>query len=135
MPLKIKIKALIAFAIAGLFLVITPAGAEAPHAEATPQMIEEQLAFDNPKAYARIQLEDYGFGVTEYKCLVQLWGKESAWNYKADNPNSTAYGIAQMLKEDSKHPAEQIHNGIRYIIHRYETPCNAWAFWRKNYWY
>ena len=135
MSLKIKIKALIAIAIAGLFLVITPAEAEAPHKEITPQMLETQLAFDNPKAYARIQLEDYGFGVTDYKCLVQLWDKESNWNYKADNPNSTAYGIAQMLKEDSKHPAEQIHNGIRYIIHRYETPCNAWAFWRKNYWY
>jgi hypothetical protein len=135
MPLKIKIRALLAIAISVLVVVITPAGAEAPHKEVTPQVVEEQLAFDNPKAYARIQLEDKGFDVTEYKCLVQLWGKESAWNYKADNPTSSAYGIAQMLKEDSKHPAEQIDNGIKYIIHRYDTPCNAWTFWRKNYWY
>ena len=135
MPLAIKIKALIAIAVSVLVLVITPAGAEAPLKEVTPQMKEEQLAFSNPKAYARIQLEDYDFGHTEYKCLVQLWDKESNWNYKADNPNSSAYGIAQMLKEDSKHPAEQIHNGIKYIIHRYDTPCNAWTFWRNHYWY
>ena len=135
MPIKIKIKTFLAIALSVLVVVITPAEAEAPHKEMTPQMIEAQLAFDNPKAYARIQLEDYGFGVTDYKCLVELWSKESNWNYKADNPNSTAYGSAQMLKEDSKHPAEQIHNGIRYIIHRYDTPCNAWTFWRKNYWY
>lgn len=135
MPIKIKIKALLAIALSVLVLIITPAEAEAPHEDITPQMKELQLAFDNPKAYARIQLENYGFGVTDYKCLVELWTKESHWNYKADNPNSTAYGIAQMLKEDSKHPAEQIRNGIRYIIHRYDTPCNAWTFWRKNYWY
>ena len=135
MPLKIKIKAFLAIALSALFLVITPAEAEAPHKEITPQMIETQLAFEDPKQYARIQLEDFDFGVTEYKCLVQLWTKESNWNYKADNPTSSAYGIAQMLKEDSKHPAEQINNGIKYVIHRYDTPCNAWAFWKKNYWY
>ena len=55
--------------------------------------------------------------------------------YLADNPNSTAYGIAQMLNEDSSDPAEQISNGLRYIKHRYDTPCEAWKFWRSHYWY
>jgi hypothetical protein len=54
-----------------------------------------------------------------------LWGKESAWNPKADNPNSTAFGIAQMLGEDSTNPYVQISNGLRYIEHRYSNPCAA----------
>jgi hypothetical protein len=77
----------------------------------------------------------YGWDKQEAKCLNILWGKESAWNHKADNPNSTALGIAQMLGEDSKDPTEQIRNGLRYIEHRYENPCNAWEFWKRNYWY
>ena len=93
-------------------------------------------AWDDPKGYAHLLLtNDYGWNENEFDCLVELWTKESNWRYEADNPNSTAYGIAQMLKEDSKHPAEQISNGLRYIKHRYGTPCSAWKFWRSHYWY
>jgi hypothetical protein len=77
----------------------------------------------------------YGWDKQEAKCLNILWGKESAWNHKADNPNSTAYGIAQMLGEDSTNPYVQISNGLRYIEHRYSNPCAAWDFWKRNNWY
>lgn len=88
------------------------------------------------KDYAyKTGLATYGWNKQESKCLNQLWGKESGWNHLADNPNSTAFGIAQMLGEDSKEPTEQIRNGLRYIEHRYENPCNAWEFWKRNYWY
>ena len=88
------------------------------------------------KDYAyKTGLATYGWNKQESKCLNQLWGKESGWNHLADNPNSTAFGIAQMLGEDSKEPTQQIRNGLRYIEHRYENPCNAWEFWKRNYWY
>jgi len=77
----------------------------------------------------------YGWDIDEVICLNQLWGKESAWNPLADNPHSTAFGIAQMLNEDSKDPVEQISNGLRYIEHRYKTPCNAWSHWKRNNYY
>ncbi len=80
-------------------------------------------------------LTTYGWDKQQAKCLNQLWGKESAWNPEADNPNSTAYGIAQMLGEDSKDAYVQISNGLRYIEHRYSNPCNAWEFWKRNYYY
>ena len=77
----------------------------------------------------------YGWNHDEFKCLDFIWTKESNWNPKADNPTSSAYGIAQMLKEDSRNAFEQISNGLRYIQHRYDTPCNAMKFWKRNYWY
>lgn len=72
---------------------------------------------------------------TDYACLVKLWQRESGWNHKADNPNSSAYGIAQMLGETSKSPYRQIDKGLRYIKHRYGNACAAWSHWLKHRWY
>ena len=129
MPLSLKIKSALVILLTVLGILITPAEAEAPHVH------EEELheAFIDPKAYAYRVVLDSGWNVTEFRCLEKLWQKESNWRYKADNPNSTAFGIAQILGETATHPAEQIENGIRYIIHRYDTPCNAWEFWKRHY--
>lgn len=77
----------------------------------------------------------YGWNDYQFECLDFIWTKESHWNPKADNPNSSAYGIAQMLGEDSRNAFVQISNGLRYIEHRYDTPCNAMKFWKRNYYY
>ena len=79
--------------------------------------------------------QEYGWKDEQFSCLNKLWGKESAWNPEADNPISTAFGIAQMLGEESKNPVIQIRNGLRYIEHRYKRPCVAWSFWLENRWY
>lgn len=72
----------------------------------------------------------------EWKCLVNLWERESGWRHDADNPRSTAYGIAQMLNTPkSLTPTEQIARGLQYITARYRTPCNAWLFWQRHHWY
>ena len=56
----------------------------------------------------------------EWKALFALWDKESRWDYTADNPRSTAYGIPQLLNMDEKTPmARQIDLGLKYIQHRY----------------
>lgn len=107
----------------------TPAQAQAP------LLSRAEIAIHNPKQYAQIAIKEYGWTKKHYVCLTQLWGKESAWNYKADNPISSAFGIAQMLNEKSKDPATQINNGLRYIEHRYGNPCAAWKWWQSRYWY
>jgi resuscitation-promoting factor RpfB len=87
-----------------LLVIIAPAEAEAPHKDKEDITL---LAYDDPRAYAKLKIGigwEQNLPVSEYKCLLQLWGKESAWNHLADNPKSTAYGIAQMLNEDSKPP-------------------------------
>jgi hypothetical protein len=72
----------------------------------------------------------------EWSALAKLWGKESAWNWKAKNPHSSAYGIAQVLGTPQGSTIEyQVNMGIKYIVHRYDTPSKAWAFWQRNGWY
>jgi hypothetical protein len=71
----------------------------------------------------------------QFKCLNTLWTRESNWNHKANNPTSTAYGIPQLLKLTERNPYKQIDLGIKYIKHRYGTPCNALRFSDRNNWY
>lgn len=90
------------------------------------------------KVYARgyMATEYPHWGRAEWRALTKLWGKESAWKHNADNPNSTAYGIAQVLKTKEGTPAPlQIEKGLAYIQHRYDRPSVAWSHWRKHGWY
>ena len=90
------------------------------------------------KSYAKIQMQIYypEWDVKEHLSLMKLWGKESAWNHKAKNPKSTAFGIPQLLDLDTNTPApRQIERGLEYIKHRYGTPSVAWAHWVTKNWY
>lgn len=90
------------------------------------------------KAYAKVlmKLEYPSWNHSEYRALAKLWGKESAWRHDADNPKSSAYGIAQILNTKPGTPApRQIERGLVYIQHRYEKPSKAWAHWRAKGWY
>ncbi len=97
------------------------------------------------KEYARGQLT-----VKNYKCLATLYGKESAWNYKAvGNLEGThrVYGIPQGKSEwlRTANPLEQIDWGLRYIGHRYgytmthegkqPDTCKALDHWKRKGWH
>ena len=72
----------------------------------------------------------------EWKSLLELWNRESRWDYTAANPTSSAYGIPQLLKMDKSTPmGRQIDLGLKYIKHRYDTPARALAFHNRNGWY
>lgn len=72
----------------------------------------------------------------EWRCLFRLWQRESGWRYRADNKYSSAYGIAQMLNTPEGSSARlQIARGLRYVSHRYGTPCAAWQHSQKHGWY
>ena len=68
----------------------------------------------------------------QYRCLVELWHKESRWSPTADNKRSTAYGIPQLLKMKERNPYRQIDLGLKYITKRYDTPCRALAYHKKK---
>jgi len=72
----------------------------------------------------------------EWNALFALWDKESRWDYTADNPRSSAYGIPQLLNMDEKTPmVRQIDLGLKYIQTRYGTPTRALAFHNHHGWY
>lgn len=79
------------------------------------------------KVYAHSQL----LNSHEFYCLDLLWTHESHWNRHARNKKSTAYGIPQLLDLKTSDPIAQINLGLKYIKHRYSTPCRAWTHWQK----
>lgn len=88
---------------------------------------------------ARHEMVEFGWDDHEFVCLIALWWHESRWEYQADNPTSSAYGIPQALTrlhglddEWKSSPLLQIRWGLRYISDRYGTPCAAWDAWRDR---
>lgn len=96
------------------------------------------------KQFARATLASKGMGDGEFGCLVNLWEKESNWNFKAENASSGAYGIPQSLPGSKMasvggdwqtNPKTQVIWGIGYIQERYQTPCGAWGHSVSVGWY
>jgi len=84
------------------------------------------------KTYALYLLD---FNYKEYKCLLKLYGKESAWNPLA--VNGSHYGIPQGKSEWLKDQDgwTQVVWGLDYIGHRYGEPCIALDHWRIKGWH
>jgi len=92
-----------------------------------------------PKEY--IDYKTYSFYLLDWdkrqhKCLLKLYGKESAWNPKARN--NSHYGIPQgrsiyLSKVDGY---KQIQWGLKYIHHRYDgDTCKALSHWETHNWH
>ena len=89
-------------------------------------------AVDNTKELYKLYAHTKLLNSKEFHCVDLLWTKESQWNPRSDNKHSTAYGIPQLLKMKERDPFRQIDLGLRYINHRYVTPCKAWEFFKKK---
>ena len=77
-----------------------------------------------------------GYSKRELTCLVTLWTRESRFDHLADNKQSTAYGIAQLLREKDSRPEYQILHGLRYLSHRYGgSACRAKNHSDRRGWY
>ena len=119
--------------------------AEMVHVAALARQVELARTATGAKYVTRTIMEsDYSWGADQYGCLNRLWTKESHWNYKAHNYRSGAHGIAQALPASKMeivgsdwrtNPVTQIRWGLRYIDIRYETPCKAWAKFKRAKYY
>jgi len=88
------------------------------------------------KKYAQMRIKQIGWNDREWKSLLILWNKESRWDYTADNPKSSAYGIPQMLNMPEDTPlTKQIDLGLKYIKKRYKTPTLALNHHNRKGWY
>ncbi len=87
----------------------------------------------------------YGWTGGQWNALYRLWSNESGWRSTAQNPTSSAFGIAQFLDSTwagtgyhkSSDPRIQIAAGLQYIHQRYRTPASALSFWMRQtpHWY
>ena len=85
---------------------------------------------DYYKLFAHSLVIDY----KEFSCLEKLWVKESNWRVNAHNKSGGAWGIPQLKNKKLKNMDgfTQVQWGLKYIKHRHQTPCNAWAYWLKH---
>jgi len=100
---------------------------------------------EGAKAFARdLAASQYGWGESEVGCLVNLWQKESGWDYQALNASSGATGIPQSLPGSKMatagadwqtNAATQVRWGLDYIARAYGTPCSAWSHSQSVNWY
>ena len=114
-------------------------------AAAVSQQVEAARTIIGAKKVAKsIALTEYAWGEDQYLCLNRLWTKESHWNYRASNKRSGAHGIPQALPASKMevigtdwrtNPVTQISWGLHYIDKRYETPCGAFAKFKRTNWY
>lgn len=85
----------------------------------------------NYKLHAYNQLKDW----KQFECILKLYYKESTWNPEA--VNGSHYGIPQgrSIYLKTANPYKQIEWGVRYIKHRYGTPCKAWSHFKSKGWH
>jgi hypothetical protein len=95
----------------------------------TPSHSVTESKEDKYKLYAHSRIENW----TQFVCFHSLIEKEnSTWSPTARN--GSHYGIGQMRNTKYKllDGYSQIDWTLRYITNRYQTPCKAWAFFKKN---
>jgi hypothetical protein len=107
-----------------------PAEAQAPYLTQA-----QKIKIMSPKEYAAMKVESKWLNPKrEFRCLHDLWMKESNWRPNAHNKSSGAWGIAQFLPSTwgnykfpfkPKDPQIQIDAGLRYIYKRYGTPMQC----------
>lgn len=111
--------------------------AQAPTiAEAAKPAVKHTPERFDPRAYVKRTARAAGYDRQQWRCLDEIIHRESRWNPKADNPDSTAFGLFQMLRLDpATDLAKMTRLGLKYIHHRYGDACEALAFHNKNGWY
>ena len=93
------------------------------------QAVGIQSDKDHYKLYAHSRIINW----TETRCFIALIDRENRqWNPSARN--GSHYGIGQMrnTKYRDLDGYRQIDWTLRYIAHRYSTPCLAWEFFKAN---
>ena len=94
------------------------------------------------KALAISYLNALGYNKAQIQCAVTLWTRESRFDHLArprnskGQPTSSAFGIAQLLRERSGEPELQILHAIRYVEHRYRGSfCSSLRHSDRRGWY
>jgi hypothetical protein len=104
----------------------------------SPIKVQQQRAPDTARSYARSMVSD-----KEYKALEELIMLESKWDSDAQNPKSTAYGLAQFVDktwdlveiEKSNDYRIQLIAAQKYVMMRYGSWVKALEHHKQYGWY
>lgn len=104
----------------------------------SPIKVQQQRAPMTARSYARSMVSD-----KEYEALHELIDLESKWDSDAQNPKSTAYGLAQFVDktwdlveiEKSDDYRIQLIAAQKYVMMRYGSWVKALEHHKKYGWY
>jgi hypothetical protein len=104
-----------------------------------------------PRAYAVLQLVNYGWGLDQWPYLDRMWWHESGWDPQTvDEQQGNAYGefdpsktwgipqanpaskMASAGSDWMTNPETQVRWGLGYIRDIYGSPQAAWERWRQR---
>jgi len=121
-----------------VILIIVFVGVLLSYKTVIAQHIIDCNASYNIKVFAKCKVTEK-WDSSQWSAFDYIIERESNWNYKADNPNSSAYGLPQAmtslhdLPEDyMTNPRSQILWAINYISERYENPKKTKVYWNDN---
>ena len=122
--------------------LLTAAGAMTVALTATGQSVAEAHTAAQKQDYKDYAASQFR-SAAQFECLDLLWEAESNWHPTAQNPTSSAYGIAQFLDSTwagtgiakTSDGYRQIDAGLIYINNRYGSPCGAWSHSQSKGWY
>ena len=104
----------------------------------SPIKVQQERAPTTARGYARSMVSEI-----EYEALHELIDRESKWDSDAQNPKSTAYGLAQFLDktwdlvgiEKSADYRIQLIAAQKYVIMRYGSWVKALEHHKQYGWY
>jgi hypothetical protein len=96
-----------------------------------PNATSADYSIDQLKLYAHSRIVNY----KQFQCFNTIIIKESQWNYKAHN--GSHWGLGQMKSNYYRNldPFRQIDETLRYMVHRYGSPCKALIHHKKHNWF
>jgi len=97
---------------------------------------------ETPQSYAEVIVRER-WDLINWEAFNLLIDRESNWDYKAQNPNSSALGLGQMTKGSRANCKDdyatnyktQINCMVRYISSRFGTPEKALQHSNRFGWY
>jgi hypothetical protein len=121
-----------------------PAGTATPDLSLSPGAVGYSWNASGNPYYLQFLLAAQTAGVPESwasdPALLSLVAHESGWNRLSQNPDSSAFGLFQVIDRTwaemglakTSDPYFQAVAGFRYIERYYGTPERAWAFWQAT---
>jgi hypothetical protein len=122
----------LATVLAMMVTVLSPAQALSP-----VMTFDMQLALiPDKREKVLYTLKQFISNEKELECALNIAYKESRYNVDSHNKSSGARGVWQLLWGKPEWSLlKQTQEAHEYVLHRYETWCNAYRHHRERNWY
>lgn len=109
-----------------------------PSMALSPVMTYEKrlLVTTDKRERVKLTLGEITTDMKEVQCALNIAYKESRYNVNSVNKSSGARGVWQLLWGKPEWSLlKQTQEAHKYVLHRYDTWCDAYRFHQERNWY